>query len=48
MVIVYVFPLSAEISKTDQRVEFDARIGRLGISQSFNVEEMQFQGRLEL
>jgi len=48
MVIVYVFPLSAEISKTDQRVEFDARIGRLGVSQSFNVEEMQFQGRLEL
>jgi hypothetical protein len=48
MVIVYLFPLSAEITRKDQRVEFDARIGRLGIAQSFNVEEMQFQGRLEL
>jgi hypothetical protein len=48
MVIVYLFPLSAEISKKDQRIEFDARIGRLGIAQSFDVEEMQFQGRLEL
>jgi len=48
MVIVYVFPVSAEITKRDRRVEFNARIGRLAISQSFNVEEMQFQGSLEL
>jgi hypothetical protein len=48
MVIVYVFPFSAEITKRDRRVEFNARIGRLAVSQSFNVEEMQFQGSLEL
>jgi hypothetical protein len=48
LVIVYLFPLSAEISPNDRRIEFEARIGRVGIRQFFNVEEMQFQGRLEL
>jgi hypothetical protein len=48
LVIVYVFPLSAEITKKDQRIEFVARIGRVGIAQSFDVVEMQFQGRLEM
>jgi len=48
MVIVYIFPLSAEITKKDQRVEFEARIGRLGVAQSFSLEEMQFQGSLAL
>jgi hypothetical protein len=48
LVIVYLFPLSAEISRRDGRIEFEARIGRVGIVQSFNLEEMQFQGRLEL
>jgi hypothetical protein len=48
LVIVYLFPLSAEISKNDQRVEFDAHIGRIGIVQSFDVEEMRFQGKLEM
>jgi hypothetical protein len=48
LVIVYVFPLAAEISSRDQRVEFAARIGRVSVVQSFNVEQMQFQGRLEL
>jgi len=48
MVIVYVFPLSAEVSPKDGRIEFEARIGRVGIAQWFNLEEMQFQGRLEL
>jgi hypothetical protein len=48
LVIVYLFPLSTEITRKDQRVEFDARIGRVGIAQSFNVEDMQFQGRLEM
>jgi len=41
MVIVYVFPVSAEITRRDRRIEFNARIGRLAITQSFNVEEMQ-------
>jgi len=48
MVVVYVFPVSAEITKKDRRVEFNARIGRLAVSQGFNLEEMQFQGSLEL
>ncbi len=48
LVIVYLFPLSAEISRYDGRIEFEARIGRVGIVQFFNLEEMQFQGRLEL
>jgi hypothetical protein len=48
VVVVYLFPYSAEISKKDSTVQFVALIGRLEVSQSFNVEEMQFQGKLEL
>ena len=48
MVVVYQFPLSAEIGKKDGAVEFSALIGRLQVSQHFLVEEMQFQGKLEL
>jgi hypothetical protein len=46
--VVYLFPYSAEISKHDGSVQFVALIGRLQVSQTFNVEEMQFQGKLEL
>ena len=48
VVVAYLFPYSAEISKRDSAVEFVALIGRLQVSQTFNVEEMQFQGKLEL
>jgi hypothetical protein len=48
VVVVYQFPLSAEISKKDGVVEFSALIGRLQVSQHFLVEDMQFQGKLEL
>jgi hypothetical protein len=48
VVVVYRFPYSAEISKKDGAVEFIALIGRLQVSQTFNVEDMQFQGKLEL
>jgi hypothetical protein len=48
LVAVYLFPLSAEISPHDRRIEFEARIGRVGVVQFFNLDEMQFQGRLEL
>jgi hypothetical protein len=48
LVVVYLFPLSAEITRNDHRVEFDAQIGRVGIAQSFNVDEMRFQGNLEM
>jgi hypothetical protein len=48
VVVVYLFPYSAEISKKDATVEFVALIGRLQVSQTFNVEDMLFQGKLEL
>lgn len=48
VVVVYLFPYSAEISKKDGIVEFTALIGRLQVSQTFNVEDMLFQGKLEL
>jgi len=48
IVVAYLFPLSAEISKKDDVVEFSALIGRLQVSQHFLVQEMQFQGKLEL
>ena len=48
VVVVYQFPLSAEIGKKDDVVEFSALIGRLQVSQHFLVAEMQFQGKLEL
>jgi hypothetical protein len=47
-VIVYLFPRSAEITKTDKRVELDARIGRLEFKQPFWVEEMVYQGKVEI
>jgi hypothetical protein len=48
VVVTYLFPLSAEIGKKDTVVEFSALIGRLQVSQHFLVQEMQFQGKLEL
>jgi hypothetical protein len=48
VVVVYVFPLSAEITKKDGHVDFEAQIGRLVFTQTFNLDEMQFQGRLAL
>jgi hypothetical protein len=48
LVVVYLFPLSAEITRKDGLVEFVARIGRVGVAQQFNIDEMQFRGNLEL
>jgi hypothetical protein len=48
VVVAYLFPLSAEIGKKDDVVEFSALIGRLQVSQHFLLQEMQFQGKLEL
>lgn len=45
---VYLFPLSAEISPKDGRLEFEAHIGRIVVTQSFDLSEMIFQGKLEL
>jgi hypothetical protein len=48
VVVVYVFPLSAEIGKKDGHIDFAAQIGRLVFSQTFNLAEMEFQGKLAL
>ncbi|MGA2271464.1 MAG: hypothetical protein ABSH44_23615 [Bryobacteraceae bacterium] len=47
-VIVYLFPRSKEITLQDKRIEFDAQIGRLQFAQSFYVDDMKYQGKLEL
>lgn len=46
--VVYLFPLSAEISPKDGQVEFEAHIGRIVVAQSFVLGEMMFQGKLEI
>lgn len=48
LVVVYVFPPSAEISPNDGLIEFDAHIGRLGFVQIFDASQMLFQGKMEL
>jgi hypothetical protein len=47
LVVVYLFPLSAELTKKDGKIEFAARIGRLGLTQYFDAAEMLFQGKLQ-
>lgn len=47
-VVVYLFPMTNEITKGDRRVEFDATIGRLELTQSFFIDEMVWQDKLEL
>jgi hypothetical protein len=46
--IVYLFPLSAEITRNDRRIQFEAHIGRIVFSQTFELSEMEFQSKLEL
>jgi len=48
MVAVYLFPFSAEISRKDTYIEFGALIGRISIVESFNIQAMQFEGKLDL
>lgn len=48
VVVVYVFPLSAEISKRDRQIRFEAQIGRIVLAQDFDLSEMDFVGKLEL
>jgi len=47
-VVVYLFPLSAEITKKDGRIRFEAQIGRIVLAQDFDLSEMEFAGKLEL
>jgi hypothetical protein len=48
VVVVYLFPLSAEISKQDRRIQFQAQIGRIVFAQDFDLSEMEFLGKLEI
>jgi hypothetical protein len=48
VVVVYLFPLSAEIIMKDQRVQFEAQIGRIVFTHDFDLKEMEFMGKLEL
>lgn len=48
LVVVYLFPLSAEITKNDRRIQFEAHIGRIVFAQNFDLSEMAFMGKLEL
>jgi hypothetical protein len=41
-------PLTKEITKNDRRILFDAQIGRLQFTQSFYLDDMTLQGKLEL
>ena len=47
-VVLYLFPMSNEITRTDHRVEFVAKIGRVSVDQSFLVDNMVWQSKLEL
>jgi hypothetical protein len=47
-VIVFLFPRTKEITTDDRRVEFDAQINKLALTQSFYLEDMTFQGKVEL
>jgi hypothetical protein len=48
LVAVYLFPMSAELSIKDGQVQFEAQIGRITVAHTYNLSEMQFQGKLEL
>src|ERR1039458_6336841 len=48
LIVVYLFPLSAEISKKDRELQFEAQIGRIVVDQTFELSEMEFMGKLEL
>jgi hypothetical protein len=47
-VVVYLFPHAKEITAKDKRLEFDAKIGRLSLTPSFFLDDMTFQGKLEI
>jgi len=48
VVVQYLFPLSAEISKKDGQIRFEAQIGRIVVGQTFQLSDMEFMGKLEL
>lgn len=46
--VVITFPVSAEITKKDGHIEVDAQIGRVVFAQTFDLDQMEFQGKLQL
>ena len=48
LVVTFLFPLSAELTKKDGQVQFVAHIGRVTVVQDFDLTQMDFQGKLEL
>jgi hypothetical protein len=48
LVVAYLFPLSAELTKADGQVEFNAHIGRVVVVHSFDLAQMEYLGKLEL
>jgi len=48
VVVVYLFPLSAEITRKDRQIQFEAQIGRIVVNYTFDLREMEFMGNLEL
>jgi hypothetical protein len=48
VVVVYIFPLSAELTRKDERIQFEAQIGRIFVSHTFELSQMEFAGKLEL
>ena len=48
LTIVYLFPRSTELTKSDRRIEFEAQIGELFVAQFFYPEQMQIGGQIEL
>jgi len=48
LVVVYLFPLSAEVTMKDGQLRFEAQIGRIVVDQTFDLSEMEFMGKLAL
>jgi hypothetical protein len=48
LVVVYWFPLSAEITKKDGQIRFEAQIGRIVLGETFDLNQMDFNGKLTL
>ena len=46
--IVYLFPRAAELTTYDKRIEFTSQIGRIVVTQFFDLDQMQFDGKLQL
>ncbi len=47
-IVLYLFPMTNEITKEDHRVEFDATIGKMELLQSFFTQDMVLEGKLQL